>query len=206
MTDRKLLLLKSHQCAEGLTDEELNEVADCAEIVEYDTGDYAHRVDQRVTAIQMIVQGRFQGTALDRRGQPVLNLVFTRGDVFGAVAAADGEPLSATVVAEEPSTVLQLDYQVVLELTKRIDALRMNFARAVARDVHSLIFGKKPRQRSAVIAIFHESPASRELTPRLVARLRELGETPSVRTVHIERRRLVWILSISQRPATGSRK
>ena len=119
MTDRKLLLLKSHQCAEGLTDDELLEVAEHTELVEYETGEYAHRADERVTAVSLVVQGRFRGTALDRQGHPVLELVFTRGDQFGAVAAAYGETLSATIVAEEPSTVLKLDYQAALELTKR---------------------------------------------------------------------------------------
>jgi len=181
MSDRKLLLLKSHQCSDGLTDDELNEVANHLELVEYETGEYAHHANDDIKNVNLIVQGRFRVSFMDRHGNSFLEKFLTRGDQFGAVAAALGEPLSASVNAEEPSITLKLDYKVALDLTKRIDVLRMNFAQSIARDYQSMVFGKKPRQRSAVIAVFRGSDVGHcSLTPRLVRRLKELGESPSV--------------------------
>jgi NTE family protein len=180
MMDRKILLLKSHQCSDGLTDDELREIAEHLELVEYQTGEYAYQINDEIKDVNFVVQGRFRLTASDRHGNPILEKFLTRGDQFGSVAAAYGEPIPVVAVAEEPSTTLKLDYKVALELTKRIDTLRMNLSRSIANDYHAMLFGKKPRQRSAVIAVFHDTKTGSSLTPRLVKRLRELGETPSV--------------------------
>jgi NTE family protein len=182
--DRKLTLLKMHQFSEGLTDDELKEIADCSDLVEYDTGEYAHHANVLITAVSLIVQGRFQGTAFDRHGNPIMEKFYVRGDQFGAIGAAYREPVPMTLVAEEPSILLKLDYQVALDLTKKFEVFRKNFSHAIAKNVGSLIDGKKTRPLSKVVAIFHESESTRSLTPRLVRRLMELGETPSVLSDH----------------------
>jgi NTE family protein len=180
MTDRKLLLLKTHQYADGLTDAELAEVASHAEIVQYAAGETAQQTDELITQVSLVVQGRFTTVALDQHGNPFLELFLNRGDQFGVVSAAYGKAVPGMVVASEPSTVLQFDYKVLLELTKNIEVLRENFSRAIAGGVHSLIYKKKPAVRSTIVAVFHESEATRPLTLRIVRRLMELGETPCV--------------------------
>jgi hypothetical protein len=48
--DRKLSLLKMHPFSEGLTDDELKEIADCTDLVEY-----AHHANVLITAVSLIV-------------------------------------------------------------------------------------------------------------------------------------------------------
>lgn len=93
MTDKKLLLLKSHQFSDGLTDDELNEIADHIEVVEYDSGEIVYRPHDRISDVHLVVQGRFRISVLDQHGNPFLEYFLTRGDQFGAVEGAYGEPL-----------------------------------------------------------------------------------------------------------------
>ena len=51
-------------------------------------------------------------------------------------------------------------------------------SRLIAQGVQQLVFGDKHRKKASLVAIYHESPNSRELTVRLIKRLQELGESP----------------------------
>jgi len=180
VTDDKLLLFKMHGCSNGLDDEALQEIADAAELVRCVSGDYLHHADQRITSVFLIIHGRVEMSLLDVHGNVLMQRHQTAGGQFGALGAALSEPNEVDVVAREPTTLLRWDYSKALELTKKHEAFRRNFSKQIANQVRGFLYQDKYRKKPAIVAVFHESPASRALSLCLIRRLLEYGETPCV--------------------------
>ncbi len=180
MTDDKLLLLKTHGCSKGLSDEALQEIADASELLRCSPGDTIHHANQKVTSVFLVIHGRLKLSLIDVHGNVVTERYQTAGGQFGAIGGALSEPNEVDVVAQVPSTLLRLDYSKALELTKKHDKFRQNFSRLIAQQIRGFLYQDKFRKKPAVVAVFHESPASRPLTLRLIRRLLELGESPCV--------------------------
>jgi len=180
--DEKILLLKLHRCVKGLSDEAIGDIAGQMELVRYEAGEIIHHAKDTLTSVFVIVQGRLKVSALDLHGNEFLQRFLVRGDQFGGLGAALGEPIPVNVYASEPSTVLKLDYQVAIELTKRHAQFRSNFSRLIAAGVQQAFFNVKRREKPLVVAFLHQSPATVDLTRRVIERLVELGENVCVMT------------------------
>ena len=101
VTNDKVLLFRSHECARGLSDEAVRDICDAAELVRYAPGDVLHRANDRLDVVYFIVHGRIKQSVLDIHGNPLLQRFLTRGSQFGALAAAQTEPVPVDVVAVE---------------------------------------------------------------------------------------------------------
>ncbi|HET6574370.1 MAG TPA: patatin-like phospholipase family protein [Fimbriiglobus sp.] len=84
------------------------------------------------------------------------------------------------VVALEPTMVLGLDYEQALELTLAHPDLRRLWLKTYAGTLRRQSFGAAPRRAPMMLALLHESPATRRVAERLVGRLREVGESLAV--------------------------
>ncbi len=180
MTDDKLLLLKMHGCSEGLSDDVLKEIADAAEVLRCSTGDDIHHANQQVTSVFLVIHGRLKLSMVDVHGNVFLERYQTAGGQFGAIGAALSEPTEVDVVAQTPTTLLRLDYSTALELTRKHEKFRQNFSKLIANQVRGFLYQDKYRKKPTIVSVFHESPASRPLTLRLISRLLDMGEKPCV--------------------------
>jgi len=180
VTDDKLLLLKTHGCSKGLSDEVLQEIADAAELLRCNVGEYVHHANQQITSVYLIIHGRLKLSLVDVHGNVVTERHQTAGGQVGAIGAALSEPNEIDVVAQVPTTLLRFDYSKAQELTKKHDKFRQNFTQLIAHQIRGFLYQDKFRKKPTIVAVFHESPASRPLTPRLISRLLELGESPCV--------------------------
>jgi hypothetical protein len=126
---------------------------------------------------------------------------------FGLMIGALSEPVPLRIVALEPSAVLLLDYGRALELTLQYHDLRRLWLTTFAGNLRKHYFGAAPRRAPMMLALIHDSPATRRLAERLAGRLCELGETlavfsdtdkwgslPDVRhhPIHLDGRELNW--------------
>jgi len=182
VTDDKFLLLKRHGCSFGLHDDAIREIANHCELIRCESGEYVHHADQPFRSVFLLIQGRIKQSLLDILGNVMLERHQTAGGQIGALAATLGEPAPVNMVAEEPTTLLRLDYQTAIELTKKYDQFRLNFSRLIADSVRNALMKDRRQKKPAVVAMFHQSPRSRLITRKLVKRLKELGENPSVLT------------------------
>jgi hypothetical protein len=57
VTHDKLLLFNSHDCSNELSDEELMEISDAADLVEYELGDCVLGSNLPMTSVNFIVNG-----------------------------------------------------------------------------------------------------------------------------------------------------
>ncbi|MCA9229514.1 MAG: patatin-like phospholipase family protein [Planctomycetales bacterium] len=181
-TDERQLLFKMHPCSKHLSKEALREIASAMELVRCSIGQVVHRPDELVTSVYLIVHGRLRVAAVDGQGNTVMQRYIGAGDQFGGVAAALTEPSPLTCVAEDPSTLLRIDYAKGMELTRKHDAFRLNFTRLLADSVRRTVFNDRLPTQPQLVAFLHESDETRIVSQRLFKRLVELGEMPGVFT------------------------
>ncbi|MGI9515542.1 MAG: patatin-like phospholipase family protein [Pirellulaceae bacterium] len=180
--DRTFIFLKRHRFTNGLSDDEISSIAKEAETIEVPTGEYLHRAGDRVDSLFLIVQGRLSRSTTDHHGHEQFQGVIRRGSQFGGLAAAQPESIPVSVVALETSTALRLDYPKFLALAVTVPRLLINFIQMIGTEIKQAIRIDRLHQQPSVITIIHDTPASRPLTTRLINRLQELGETPSLMT------------------------
>jgi len=108
------------------------------------------------------------------------------GGQFGGLASALAEPARVDCFAEDPTTLLRLNYQDSLKLTKRHEVFRLNMLRMFSEGVKQTLTQEKHPVRPRLVAILHQSPETRVLSRKLIKRLKELGESPCVLTDQTE--------------------
>jgi predicted acylesterase/phospholipase RssA/CRP-like cAMP-binding protein len=180
VNDDKLQLFKSHECSKGLSDEALKEISDAAELVQCESGQYLHHASRPIKSVYLVVQGRLRASIVDIHGNEILQRFLTRGMQFGALGAAQAEPIPMNVVAQEPTALLRLDFKKALDFTRKHSAFGLNLTQSIASMVRQVLMSERHQKKAALVAVFHESAASRPLTTRLIRRLMELGESPSL--------------------------
>ncbi len=180
MTDDKFLLLKMHPCSEGLSDGVVREISEKCELLQSDSGVVLHRANEPISSVYLVINGRIKQSLIDIRGNVLMERQQSAGAQVGALAAASGEPSPIQIEVMEPTTLLRLNYQTVFELTKEHDGFRQNLSRIIAEAVNSTLMGERRKKLPRVISIFHQSPATRPLTRRLLERLLALGQRPFV--------------------------
>ena len=181
-TDERHLLLKMHPCSRDLSEEALREIAESMELIRCPSGHIVHRADEPVTSVYLIVHGRLRVAAVDVQGNTVMQRYIQAGDQFGGLAAALAEPSPIVCVAEDPSTLLRIDYAEGMELTKKYDVFRINFTRILADSVKRTIFNDRLPSRPQTIAFLHQSDDTRIVSHMLLRRMVEMGETPGIFT------------------------
>jgi predicted acylesterase/phospholipase RssA/CRP-like cAMP-binding protein len=186
MTDDKYLLLKMHPCSHGLTDEAVREIADATELMHLSPGDCLQEADEPVTSISLVIQGRLKQSLIDVHGNYQMLPFETAGGQFGGLLSALAEPGRVTCSAEDPTTLLRLDYQDALMLTTRHEVFRLNVLRMVAEGVQHKLSHEKHPVRPRLVLMLHQSPETRVLSRKVIERLRELAEPVCVITDQTE--------------------
>jgi predicted acylesterase/phospholipase RssA len=103
-----------------------------------------------------------------------------RGEQFGMMVGAMSEPVPVRLVALEPTTVLSLDYEQAMELTFARPELRRLWLKTYAGSLRKLFFGAASKRAPLMLALIHDSPATRWAAQRLIARMQEVGEQLAV--------------------------
>jgi NTE family protein len=139
----------------------------------------------------------------DIQGRKVMDRYQGAGGQFGGVAAALAEPSPVECVAQDPSTLLKIDYTKCLELTKKHDLFRVNFAKAMAESVKRAIFNDRLPARPRMVAFFHQDDQTRIVSQKLLQRLVLYGEQLGVLTDHAHERP---IEGLNQRRVLGGER
>src|SRR5262245_3738085 len=176
MTGDVIPLLKVHEYFRGASDEALREVAAAARVTHHAAGDVVHEANAPLTTVGFVLRGRLKAVRVDARGGESLFRMIERGEQFGMMVGALTEPVPIRVIALEPTTVLNLDYEEAMELTFRHKDLRRLWLSTFAGKLRKHFFGAGRKHAPSVLALIHESAATRAVAGRLIDRLRGLGE------------------------------
>jgi predicted acylesterase/phospholipase RssA len=117
---------------------------------------------------------------IDLRGTESFFRMIERGEQYGMMVGALAESVPVRVVALEPTTVLSLDYEQAMELTLLHADLRRRWLTTYAGSLRKLFFGTAPKRAPMMLALIHDSPATRQAAEQLIGRLRDMGEQLAV--------------------------
>lgn len=180
MSDELLPLLKVHEYFRGMSDEALQEVERHARVAHHPAGAVVHEANTLLTTIGFVLRGRLKAVRVDARGTESLFRMIGRGEQYGMMVGALTEPVPVRVIALEPTTVLGLDYDVAMDLTFRYPELRRLWLTTFAGSLRKHFFGAAPRRAPMMLALIHESAATRRVAEQLIHRLRAVGESLAV--------------------------
>ena len=180
MNDEVIPLLKVHEYFRGASDETLEEVARLGRLAHYAAGSVVHEADVVLTTVGFVLRGRLKAVRVGNDGTESLFRMIERGEQFGLMVGALDESVPIRVVALEPTTILKLDYEEALELGFAKPELRRLWLKTYAGSLRKFFFGTAPKRSAMMLALIHDSPATRPMAERLIARLADLGEKVGV--------------------------
>ncbi len=169
-------LLKAHEYFRGVSDTALGEIARFGTITNYDTAAVVHQLNDPLSSICFILRGRLKSVRVDSRGDEHLFQMFERGEQYGMILGGLGESIPVRIFALEPSTILRLDHEKSMELVLLHPDLRRQWLQSYARSLRRRFLEPTAGQSPKVIAMLHQSPATRNLAQKIIGRLQELGE------------------------------
>jgi len=176
MSDDIVPLLKIHEYFQGLADATLAEVLRNASVSHWTPGEVLHEPGQLCDKVQFVLRGRLKALRLDHHGDESLLRMIERGEQFGLMIGALGEPVPIRVVSLEPSTVLSVDYEQAFDLTLQYPDLRRRWLAAFAGHHRQLACGEVVRKAPMLLALVQASPAAKPIVRQLLVRLSQLGE------------------------------
>ncbi len=180
MDDDVIDLLKAHEYFRGIGATILGEIARIGTITNYDAAAVVHQLSDPLTSICFILRGRLKTVRVDSRGDEHLFQIFERGEQYGLMLGGLGESIPVRIFALEPSTILSLDHEKSMELMLLHPDLRRQWLQTYARSLRRRFFEPASARAPKLLAMLHESPATRNLAQKIIGRLQGLGEAVSV--------------------------
>ena len=180
MSDEVIALLKVHEYFQGVSDEALEEVVRLGRVAQCPAGSIVHEADIALTTVGFVLRGRLKAVRVSTRGTESLFRMIERGEQFGMMVGALGEPVPIRIVSLEPTTVLMLDFEEALDLTLARPELRRLWLKAYAGSLRKFFFDAAPRRSAMMLALIHDSPDTRPTAKRLLQRLSDVGEQLAV--------------------------
>lgn len=134
--EERLRLLSELQLFSGLTESQLQPLAEVAQLLSYDLGDSVVRQNEAGDSVYVIVTGRVQVVArVEHEGIAteaiVSNLV--AGETLGELSLLDGKPRSASCIALAPTTCLRLERLAFVRALERHWTLTLSLLSVVAQ-------------------------------------------------------------------------
>jgi predicted acylesterase/phospholipase RssA/CRP-like cAMP-binding protein len=176
MSDENLPPIKVHEYFRGLPDGALEEVMRHARVTHHPAGSVVHDVNEVLTTIGFVLRGRLKGVRIDARGVESFFRIFGRGEQYGMILGVLAEPVPVRIVALEPTTLLNLDYEKAMEMMLTQPDLRRLWLKTYAGSLRKAFFGAAPKRATMMLALIHHSPATHWVAERLIERLHECGE------------------------------
>jgi predicted acylesterase/phospholipase RssA/CRP-like cAMP-binding protein len=173
-------LLRVHEYFRGVSDAVLAQIASFATIANYDAAAIVHELNDPLASICFVLQGRLKAVRVDSHGREQLFQMFERGEQYGMMLGGLGESVPVRVFAVEPSLILIVDHEKAMELTLLHADLRRQWLRSYARSLRRRVLEPTAGQAPKVLAILHQSDATRNLAQKIVGRLTGLGEAVCV--------------------------
>ena len=180
MNDELIPLLKVHEYFQGMSEETLQEVARLGRVAQFPAGSVVHEADVVLTTVGFVLRGRLKAVRVGANGTESLFRMIDRGEQFGMMVGALGESVPIRVVALEPTTILRLDYDEALDLSVARPELHRLWMKTYAGSLRKFFLGASPKRSAMMLALIHDSPATRPTAEQLINRLTDLGERLAV--------------------------
>ena len=169
-------LLKAHEYFRGVDDRVLDEVARLGRLTVYGAAETVHHLNDPLASICFVLRGRLEAVRVDSRGDEQSFQIFERGEQYGMMLGGLNEPVPVRIFALEPSTILTLDHEKAMESMLLYPDLRRQWSQSYARSLRRRLLDPVASQIPKVLAMIHQSPATRTVAHDIIGRLQGLGE------------------------------
>ena len=173
--------LKVHEYFQGVSDETLQEVVRHARVAHHPAGSVVHEADVVLTTVGFVLRGRLKAVRVDARGTESLFRMIGRGEQFGH----DGRRPRRTGADPRRRAGAHDGPQPGLRAGDGADVRPAGPAPPVAEDLRRRACGScssatAPKRAPMMLALIHDSPATRRTAERLIQRLCDVGEQLAV--------------------------
>jgi len=156
-SDSKFNAIRQSQIGCGLTNEEVQLVAEAVEWVMYKSGDVIFSQDDPGDSMLLVGEGRSKITATQADGSEKFVDYLNVGEHFGEMAILTGQERAVTMVAVMDTKLLELKRPQFQKLLRTVPQLASNVSRALGFRLRRETTGKKMRSVARVIGIVNSS-------------------------------------------------
>ncbi len=179
-----ITLLNMHRSTRGLSEEEINAIAQQIEVVRLEEDEVVYRPDQQTQALLLVVTGRLRISAPLPSGAEKTILYVGRDEQFGLIAMMQDEPFPLTVVADFHSTLLRIPREAAIQLIHQIPLWERNLLQSLGPQFRDSLLGERRFKKPRIVALIHTCEQSRHLTEQLTEQLTQLGEKVGLLSDH----------------------
>ena len=173
MSKQKFEAIRESQIGCGLTDEQVQLIAESVDWVEFQSGNIVFQQDDPGDSMLLVAEGRVKITVNQQNRTEKFVDYLNAGEHYGEMAILTGQDRAVTMVAVMDSKLLELkrnDFQLLL---REIPGLAANVSRALGYRLRRETTGKKARNVSRVIGVINPSSHATDIQmyKRLVTQL-----------------------------------
>jgi CRP-like cAMP-binding protein len=169
-------LLRLHSSTRGLDDEQLRHLAAHSSVARFEEGQFAHRANDPLDHLLLIVRGQFKIAASLPNGSRKTIQYVGADEQFGLLALSEQELLPVDLVAEQNSVAVRISVENAPELLNDLPLWRRQLLGSLLPRLRESISDGKRRKPRRIIGMVHLTDEYRFLTSVLVQRLADLQE------------------------------
>jgi NTE family protein len=173
-------LLAFHRSTQGLDQQQIRQIASCAEVISYRAGHRVHASGSMAESLLLIMSGELEMSVslADGSDQPIQYI--GRDDQFGFLAIHDTEPIPVTVNATQDTVVICVAKPDAVRLLQEVPLWRRSLMRSIGPRLRQAFIEQKQKKRPRVVAVIHAQDDSRDVTLALAGRLTDLQEKVAI--------------------------
>jgi len=134
-SDRETLigLLKGLPVFRSLSEKNLRRIASHFTLARYGKGETVFFQTEESSDLYIVMSGAVKASLINDEGQELVLTCFREGDFFGEMSLLDGQPRSATMIAEQDSQLAILHRDAFLNILMQEPALAIDMLSALVR-------------------------------------------------------------------------
>lgn len=136
--EKQHALLRTIPLFEGLSEPELDQVAELAKVRSYSARSVVVTQGEPALALFVILRGRLKVASCGPDGRDTVLGIMGEHEVFGEIALIDGGPRSATCTAVEPCELLVLERPLFLKLLESSPGISLKLLHVLAQRLRRL--------------------------------------------------------------------
>lgn len=126
-------ILRNVSVFRGLTDEYLKQIAEDVRVARFEKDDIVFHQADESRDLYLVLNGKVRASLINEEGDEFILAAFKEGEFFGEISLLDGEARSATIIAEESSTLGMLKREDFLAIAKQNPMFAMDVLAIVAK-------------------------------------------------------------------------
>ncbi len=180
MDPHHLTLLRIHDACQGLSAEEIEALAEQADVVHVAASELVHSAGDELDAMFIVVEGRLKMMLEMPDGRQRTVRYISAGDQFGALMLVSDDELPVDVIVEETAVLLRFKKETALQIVEQFPVFRRNLLRKIGFATRDVLLPRHTRVLPKLITFVNADHKTRKLVAEFALRLSRIGEQVGV--------------------------